>query len=193
MAANPAPAIRAWSGSAVAHLLRRPVGFHYLPEKFRLTAVKKHLGPSGGWFAKDKVIGKVPLHLGCEVESANIRDGMVRLQLRAADGTKREISAEHIIAATGYKVDVERLAFLSKEVRSTIKTVSGTPILTSKFESSVPGLYFVGLATANSFGPLMRFAFGADFTARHLTKALTKSLAKNRAPAPSAASVAAAK
>jgi hypothetical protein len=34
--------------------------------------------------------------------------------------------------------------------------------------SSVPGLYFVGVAAANSFGPLLRFACGADYTARRL-------------------------
>jgi hypothetical protein len=33
----------------------------------------------------------------------------------------------------------------------------------------IRGLYFVGAAAANSFGPLMRFAFGAGFAARRLT------------------------
>ncbi|MGH9705764.1 MAG: NAD(P)/FAD-dependent oxidoreductase, partial [Candidatus Acidiferrales bacterium] len=47
-------------------------------------------------------------------------------------------------------------------------------------ESSVRGLYFTGVAAANSFGPLMRFAFGAGFTARHLTRVMTKSLARDR-------------
>jgi hypothetical protein len=42
----------------------------------------------------------------------------------------------------------------------------------------VPGLYFVGIAAANSFGPVMRFAFGADFAARTVTRALTKSLSQ---------------
>ena len=81
---------------------------------------------------------------------------------------------DHIIAATGYRVDLERLKFLSSEIRSKLKTVEGTPVLSSTFESSVPGLYFVGVAAANSFGPVMRFAFGADFAARTVTRALTK-------------------
>jgi hypothetical protein len=46
--------------------------------------------------------------------------------------------------------------------------------LSSHFESSVPGLYFVGTSAANSFGPLLRFAFGARFTATHLTKRLVR-------------------
>jgi len=36
------------------------------------------------------------------------------------------------------------------------------------FESSVPGLHFVGVTAANSFGPLFRFAFGADYAAKRL-------------------------
>jgi len=36
----------------------------------------------------------------------------------------------------------------------------------------VPGLYFVGPPTANSFGPLMRFAVGARFAAPRLARHL---------------------
>ena len=76
---------------------------------------RRTLGPSGGWFIRDKVIGKVPLHLGCTPQSAEVQNGRVRLRVQAADGSEREIVTEHIIAATGYKVDLERLKFLSRE------------------------------------------------------------------------------
>ncbi|MHB8412140.1 MAG: NAD(P)-binding domain-containing protein [Candidatus Acidiferrales bacterium] len=157
-----------------------PGAFHYLPERLRLKTVENHLGPSGGWFAKDKVIGRVPLLLGYTPERAEIQDGKVRLTLRAADGTEREILTEHIIAATGYRVDLERLAFLSADIRKGLKTVNGTPVLRPTFESSMPGLYLVGIASANSFGPVMRFAFGAGFAARCLTQTMTKSLSRAR-------------
>jgi hypothetical protein len=91
---------------------------------------------------------------------------------------------EHVIAATGYKVNLERLKFLNPEIRSQLKTVSGSPVLSSTFESSMPGLYFAGVAAANSFGPVMRFAFGAGFAARTLTRALAKSVAKEPASVP---------
>jgi hypothetical protein len=65
-------------------------------------------------------------------------------------------------------------------------------VLSSAFESSIPGLYFVGLAAANSFGPVLRFAFGAGFAARRVTRALARSLARNPA-AISASSVATAR
>jgi cation diffusion facilitator CzcD-associated flavoprotein CzcO len=161
-----------------------PAAFHYLPERLRLEVVRRSLGPSGGWFIRDKVVGRVPLHLGCTPQGAEVKDGRVHLNVRAADGSKREIVTEHIIAATGYRVDLELLKFLNPEIRSQLKAVGGSPVLSSTFESSMPGLYFAGVAAANSFGPVMRFAFGAGFAARTLTRALSKSLASELAPVP---------
>ena len=160
-----------------------PAVFHYLPESIRVEAVRKTLGPSGGWFIRDKVIGKVPLHLGCTPTGAEVKNGRVHLTVRAADGSEREIATEHIIAATGYRVNLERLEFLSPELRSQIKTVDGSPKLSSSFESSVPGIYFVGVAAAVSFGPVMRFAFGAGFAARRISQTMTKALAQAPASA----------
>jgi hypothetical protein len=68
------------------------------------------------------------------------------------------------------------LTFLKPEIRSGLKTLNGAPVLSSSFESSIPGLYFVGIAAANSFGPVMRFAFGAGFAARTLTRAMMRSV-----------------
>jgi thioredoxin reductase len=158
-----------------------PMAFHYLPERLRVEAVRRTLGPSGGWFIRDKVVGKVPLHLGCTPQSAEVQNGGVRLRVRSADGSEREIVTEHVIAATGYKVDLERLKFLNPEIRSKLNALNGAPVLSSSFESSIPGLYFVGVAAANSFGPVMRFAFGAGFAARTLSRTLTKSLSREPA------------
>ncbi|MGB9266951.1 MAG: NAD(P)-binding domain-containing protein [Terriglobales bacterium] len=154
--------------------------FHHLPEQFRLEIVEKSLGPSAGWFVKDKM-AQVPCLLGYTPERAEVLDGNheVRLHLRAADGSERKVVTGHIIAATGYKVNLDRLTFLNSEIRSRIKTAKGSPVLSSSFESSMPGIYFVGLAAANSFGPVMRFAFGAGFAARRLTETVAKALAQS--------------
>ena len=149
--------------------------FHSLPESLRVEAVRRVLGPSGGAFIRDKVEGKVPTVIGYSLDAARVEDGKVHLSLVDASGEKRTVTADHVIAATGYKVNLQKLAFLSDQTRSRIKTVVGSPVLSSSFESSVPGLYFAGLAAANSFGPVMRFAFGADFTARTVVSALAKS------------------
>ena len=154
--------------------------FRYLPEGLRLEIVRTHLGPSGGWFAKEKVVGRVPLHLGYSLEKAERQGQKVCLHLRSADGKEQRIEADHVIAATGYKVDMERLQFLSRQIRSKVRTVGGSPQLSSTFESSVPGLYFAGLAAANTFGPLMRFAFGAGFAAERLREAVAQSVSRSK-------------
>jgi len=129
-----------------------PGAFYYLPERIRIEAVRRSLGPSGGWFIRDKVIGKVPLHLGCTPLGAEVRNGNVHLRVRAQDGQEREIVTGHLIAATGYRVDLERLRFLSADIRAKVVVVNGVPVLSSSFESSIPGLYFPGLQPQTVLG-----------------------------------------
>jgi thioredoxin reductase len=149
-----------------------PLLFHYLPERQRLQATKTHLRPAGGWFMKDEVIGKVPIIFSSTVEEATVESDRVRLQLSPEGAEPLELTVDHVIAATGYRVDVDRIAFLDASLRARIDTVKKTPILSSHFESSVPGLYFVGAAAANSFGPAQRFAFGARYAARRVASRL---------------------
>jgi cation diffusion facilitator CzcD-associated flavoprotein CzcO len=168
-----------WKSSFYANA---PAAFHRLPEQLRLEIVRRTLGPSGGWFVRDRVMNHVPLLLGHTVRAAEVREEKAQLRVRGQDGTERDIRADHVIAATGYRVDLERLTFVSSEVRSRVTTSGGMPVLSSTCESSMPGLYFVGIAAANSFGPVMRFTFGADFAARTVARALTKSFSRSRAP-----------
>jgi hypothetical protein len=67
------------------------------------------------------------------------------------------------------------LPFLSAGLRPAIRTVGGAPVLGSSFESSVPGLYFLGNAAAVSFGPLLRFVYGTAFACNRLSRRLASS------------------
>ena len=164
-----------------------PVLFHRLPQDLRLRTVKAHLGPAAGWTMKERIAGRVQLLMGRNVQKAGIRAGRIHLTLSSNGqaGTTRADEtniSDHVIAATGYRVDLRRLSFLSEAIRSRISEVENTPILTSSFESSVPGLYFAGPAAANSFGPLLRFAFGSAFAARRLAEHLSRSTARESLP-----------
>jgi thioredoxin reductase len=150
-----------------------PLLFHKMPESFRLRAVRNHLGPAPGWFMTQRVVGRFPLHLGTTIESLTEHGGRARLALRSRAGIQSELTLDHVIAATGYQPALERLPFLEPQLRSQLRTAGGAPVLNTVFESSVPGLYVAGLASANSFGPLARFAYGARFTARRLVWGLT--------------------
>jgi hypothetical protein len=158
-----------------------PTYFHFLPEKLRVQIVRKHLGPSGHWVSKERVLGQVPLHLGYSIQKSAAQGKKACLHLLSKDGSERELLADHVIAGTGFKVDVNRIQFLSQEIQGQVRTADGSPVLSTAFESSVPGLYFTGLASANSFGPVMRFAYGASFAAERLTKKITKLSSRGRA------------
>jgi thioredoxin reductase len=152
-----------------------PLLFHALPVKLRHRIVRRHLGPAPGWFVRDKVVGRVPMQLGVTLKNAEIRDGRVHLKLSEKTGSEREFIVDHVIAGTGYRVSLRRLKFLTDDLRSQIRAADDTPVLSTSFESSVPGLYFVGVSSANSFGPLTRFAYGSEYTAKRITKYLAKS------------------
>ena len=91
---------------------------------------------------------------------------------RELDQGVRELEVDHIIAATGYKADVSRLTFINESIQSRLRKTVEAPTLDRHFESSVPGLFFIGAAAANSFGPLLRFAFGAKFAANRVAARL---------------------
>ncbi len=150
-----------------------PLIFHFLPEQWRLLQTKRHAGPSGGWFIKDQVLGIVPVSVDSRVEKATVEGDRVTLTLAVGENeASRSIRVDHVIAATGYQVDIDRLSFLDESLRHRIRQVEKTPILDSHFESTVPGLYFVGPAAANAFGPVQRFAVGARFAARRVARKL---------------------
>jgi hypothetical protein len=135
-----------------------------------VNVVKMHLGPAAGWPTRDRVLGRVPLSLGFQIDRAGISGEQIKLLLAGRDGTVVEHVADHVIVATGYKVDLRCVPFLGEEVVSRIRCLQNAPILSANFESSIPGLYFLGLASANSFGPMMRFAYGADYATRKIAR-----------------------
>jgi thioredoxin reductase len=149
-----------------------PLLFRLGPARARHLIVKKHLGPFADFVMKEKIEGRVPVRSSCEIADATLEGGRVCIALRGRDGTTSEGSYDHVIAATGYKVDIRRLEFLDEALRSNIACVENTPILSTRFQSSVRGLFLIGPVAANSFGPMMRFAYGAGFASRRVAGAL---------------------
>jgi FAD-dependent urate hydroxylase len=146
--------------------------FRNLPRPQRTLIVGRALGPAGAWWLKQRVIGTLPLLTGYVVRAAEPHGSRLQLRLEQPDGTVRHEVTEHVVAGTGYKVDLAALPFLREPLASALRRSGPVPVLTRDFESVVPGLYLAGLAAADSFGPSMRFVFGADFAARRLARRL---------------------
>jgi hypothetical protein len=168
-----------WTGPTPEHLsrlghIRRPVNnlcegwacvlwnsppaFRLQTESKRIRQAKTALGPGGSWWLKDRVVGVVDVLTGHRVrEAAPEKDGL-RLTLEGPE--RSSVSVDHVIAGTGFRIDLARLPFMPEALRSTIKTLNNQPLVSRVGESSVPGLYFAGAATVLSIGPSSRFIAG---------------------------------
>ena len=151
-----------------------PQLFRRLPDAVRVDVVSRYLGPSSAWHLRDKCLDRVELNLGATVVEARPCRNRIRLRLDGGDGSEGWIVTDHVIAATGYRPDLRRLPFLAEPLTARLRQVASTPRLSPDFESSAPGLYFLGPIAANSFGPVMRFAYGADYAAMRLSARLAR-------------------
>jgi hypothetical protein len=70
------------------------------------------------------------------------------------------------------------MELLAPQVRGALNLVAGYPVLDRSFQSSVPGLHFVGAPAAWSFGPLMRFVAGTGFAAHAVARGIAASTAR---------------
>jgi cation diffusion facilitator CzcD-associated flavoprotein CzcO len=148
--------------------------FHHLPRSLRLRIVRRHLGPLAAWFVRPQFDGVVPLHVGYSLKEARAAGTGAELRFANAAGQDLVLRPDHVICGTGYRISVAELPFIDRALLSGIEVEERSPVLSRHFESSVPGLYFIGLLSANSFGPLMRFALGANFSASSLAAHLAR-------------------
>jgi thioredoxin reductase len=151
--------------------------FRRMPDAFRLRATRRHLGPESGWYMQGKLTAQQ--YLGHTIEGARV-EGRQAVLITRKDGKRHDIFADHIIAATGFRPDLRRLAFMDADLRGRITHLEHTPRLSDRFETSVPGLYVMGVLAANTFGPLMRFMVGAEYATPRVAAHLMKTGAKLR-------------
>jgi hypothetical protein len=149
-----------------------PALVHRLPEKIRLRlAYCRALGPLGGAFMQDRVIGKVPLYLGREIDRVKARHAEIDLHLSGGE-KPGFLTFDHVVFATGYRANVSRLDFISPKMAAKMRLVGQAPALSRHYESSVGGIHFIGPIAAGSFGPVSRFVHGSRHPARHLVRYL---------------------
>jgi len=149
-----------------------PAAFRLLPEDKRVLRARTVLGPSGAWWLRDRVEGVFEALTGHRVRSAaHHRDG-VRLSLDGPTPTTMDV--DHVIAGTGFRVDVANLPFLPAESHVRVASAQGYPVLSRAGESTVPGLYFAGALAAGSLGPSERFIAGTHNAAAVLARSVAR-------------------
>ena len=156
-------------------LEKRPYDFYRLSQPLK-DRHNRHWSASAAAWLKDRIVAKAMLHEGQQVVSLNVCDDQVDVALSSASS----IRADHIVLATGYGIDLDRLTMIDPGLRANIQTVGNVPRLSHWFESSVPGLYFVGLTSMPAFGPLYRFVAGCPATARRVAESVARKTAGRR-------------
>jgi cation diffusion facilitator CzcD-associated flavoprotein CzcO len=82
-------------------------------------------------------------------------------QLRVALDTGATFEIDHVILATGYRVNLHNVPFLAQDgLLDELAVADGFPTLDTHFQSSIPGLYFSGLPATRDFGPFFGFTVG---------------------------------
>jgi FAD-dependent urate hydroxylase len=156
-------------------LERAPTAPHHLmSHNRRVRLTRTHLGPWGAWWLRDRFERSVPVHPRCVVVGASPAGSRLRLRVRRDDGSDWEFTTDHVVCGTGYEVDLGRTPILDPELVARLRRLERGPMLSRHFESSVPGLYFVGAASAFSFGPLFRFVAGAAYTAPKVARRIKR-------------------
>jgi cation diffusion facilitator CzcD-associated flavoprotein CzcO len=86
------------------------------------------------------------------------------LDVTLDDGTA--LAVDHVVLATGYRVDVERIPPLaSGNLLPLLRVEDGFPVLDERFQSNLPGLFFTSMCATRDFGPFFAFTVAARASA----------------------------
>ena len=152
----------------LSQLVARPNAFRRVPARVGDRLAYRCIRPAAaGWLVERTAAVRLTLTRTI-ASAATTGDGLV---LRLDDGTPREV--DRLVLATGYDVRADRHPLLASGAPRGAADARRSPACSAPgFESSVPGLHFVGAYAAASFGPVMRFVSGTPFTGRALARYL---------------------
>jgi hypothetical protein len=153
--------------AGVSWLIALPWLFRRIPRRVQDPLARRSIRPAGSSWLVPR-LNDVPLVTGTSVAAA-VEDGG-RVKLRLGDGTT--VGADHAFLGTGYRVDIALYPFLTAGLLGRVRRVNGYPVLGRGFESSLPGLHFIGAPAAWSYGPLARFVAGSHFAAGSLARSV---------------------
>jgi len=155
--------------AGISLVIQRPSLFRRLPRRTKNWSDRRAIRPMFS-YRHVPVTRAVPFHTCRSVIRARVEGD--RLHVRLNDGTERIV--DHVVLATGYRVNVALYSFLSPRVLERLDVVDGYPRLDSGFESSLAGLHFLGAPAAWTFGPLVRFVAGTEFASQALTRRILR-------------------
>ena len=105
--------------AGISRLVAAPHVFRRFPRWFQDRAAYRAIRPAvAGWLSSR--IAEIPISFGRSVVLAEVSGDQLRLKLN--DGTERLV--DHVLLATGYRVDIARYDFLAASLIKSVKTVT---------------------------------------------------------------------
>jgi FAD-dependent urate hydroxylase len=156
--------------AGISRLVAAPDVLRKLPRSIQTRLRTLSIRPAGARWLRER-LQTVPISTRTTVTSAVPSSGSLKLIL--SDNSARLV--DHVVLGTGYRVNIARYNFLSSSTIQRLQIVDGFPRLGAAFESSIPGLHFLGAPAAWSYGPLMYFVSGTKYAAAALFRHLSLS------------------
>jgi thioredoxin reductase len=149
----------------LSFLVAHPELFRQFPRDMQHRIARRSIRPAGAAWLRPR-LKDASITRGRSVVAAAPEGERIRLTLD--DATERRV--DHVLLATGYRVNLARYSYLDPALVGAIEQINGYPALREGLETSVPGLHMVGAPAAESFGPVFRFVSGTGYAARPLTR-----------------------
>jgi cation diffusion facilitator CzcD-associated flavoprotein CzcO len=161
--------------AGISRMVAAPKLMTQVPLQLRDKIRKRAVRPAGSQWLKAR-LKNVSITTGRSVAAA--KSAGTEVELKLDDGSRRVV--DHVLLGTGYSVDVARYKFLPPELIRGLDLEDGYPVLKSGFASSIPGLHFIGATAARTFGPLLYFVAGTEFTSKELTAHFRRERSRDR-------------
>jgi thioredoxin reductase len=160
-----------------------------------------HIADEPSWFRK------LPLHEQENISKKLWSEGRVKLEPWLAPRVKKEsikllpgtrlvscvkietgelkimfdkgftITADHIILATGFKVNTHNVTFLAAgNILSRLAINNDHPVIDEHFQTNLPGLFITSMAASQDFGPFFGFTIAVRTSAKLIGEAILKNL-----------------
>ena len=148
-----------WVAGCVQKITTEPGWFRKLPAEER-DQINRRQWAEGRlklepWLAPRITNDKTTLFPEAEIVSC---EELPNGELQVTLSTGETLNLDHVILATGYKVDVTRIPFLSKgNILPRLQTLDGFPVLDDHLESNIPGLFFTSMCATQDFGSFFGF------------------------------------
>lgn len=96
-----------------------------------------------------------------------------QMRVTLDDGTC--LTVDHVVLATGYKVQIERVPFLANgDLLRRLAIWNGFPILDDHMQTNVPGLFATSMMATQALGPFFAFTVAARTSARLIGAAVER-------------------